>query len=60
MATLHGLKNAAGIEEMIESIYPTSLLERATDFIAGFEGDDTQEGVDQLLADLRAALKPIR
>jgi len=60
MATLHGLKTAAGIEEMIESIYPASLLERATDFIAGFEGDDTQEGVDQLLADLRAALKPIR
>lgn len=29
------------------------LLERATDFIAGFEGDATQEGVPQLLADLR-------
>lgn len=60
MATLHGLKTAAGIEEMIASMHPTSLLERAEAFIAGFEGDDLQEGVDQLLADLRAALKPIR
>jgi hypothetical protein len=60
MATLHGLKSAAGIEEMIASTHPTSLLERAEAFIAGFEGDDLQEGVDQLLVDLRAVLKPIR
>jgi hypothetical protein len=60
MATLHGLKTAAGIEEMIASTHPTSLLERAEAFIAGFEDDDLQEGVNELLADLRAALKPIR
>ena len=60
MATLRGQKTAAGIEEMINSTHPTSLLERAEAFIAGFEGDDLQEGVNELLADLRAALKPIR
>lgn len=30
-----------------------ALLERAADFIAGFEGDATQHGRAQLLADLR-------
>jgi len=60
MATLYGLKSVEGIEEMIASTHPTSLLERAETFVAGFEGDDLQEGVDQLLVDLRAVLKPIR
>jgi hypothetical protein len=60
IATLHGMKNAAGIEEMIASTHPASLLERAESFISGFEGDDLQEGVDQLLADMRAVIKPIR
>lgn len=60
MATLRGLKTAAGIEEMIASTHPISLLARAESFVAGFEGDELQEGVGQLLADLRAALKPIR
>lgn len=58
VTTLHGVKTAAGIEEMIVSTYPVSLLERAESFIAGFEGDELQEGVDQLLADLRAVIKP--
>lgn len=57
MTTLHGVKTAAEIEAMIESTHPTSLLERAKAFIAGFEGDQMQEGVDQLLADLSTALK---
>ena len=30
------------------------VLTRAESFIAGFEGDELQEGVDTLLADLRA------
>jgi len=60
MTTLHGVKTAAGIEDMIASTHPTSVLERAEAFITGFEGDDMQEGVDELLADLRAAIKPIR
>lgn len=58
MATLQGLKTAAGIEEMIGWTHPTALLKRAEAFIAGFEGDEMQEGIDQLLADLRAARKP--
>jgi hypothetical protein len=58
MATLQGLKTAAGIEEMIGWTHPTALLERVEAFIVGFEGDETQEGIDQLLADLRAARKP--
>ena len=32
-------------------------LDRAERFISGFEGDDHQEGVDQLLTDIRAALR---
>jgi hypothetical protein len=31
------------------------VMQRAEDFIAGFEEDDTQEGVTELLRDLRAA-----
>jgi hypothetical protein len=57
VATLQGLRTAADIEEMIVLTHPTALLERVEAFIVGFEGDETQEGVDQLLADLRAARK---
>lgn len=32
-------------------------LDRAERFIAGFEGDELQEGVDRLLADIRTALQ---
>lgn len=32
-------------------------LDRAERFIAGFEGDEVQEGIDQLLADIRTALE---
>lgn len=32
------------------------ILARAESFIAGFEDDETQEGIDDLLADLRAAI----
>jgi hypothetical protein len=32
-------------------------LDRAERFISGFEGDDREEGVDQLLTDIRAALQ---
>lgn len=32
-------------------------LDRAERFISGFEGDDRQEGVGELLADIRAALQ---
>lgn len=31
-------------------------LRRAEAFISGFEGDDSQDGVDQLLAELRALI----
>lgn len=60
IATRYGLKTQAGVEEMILSTHPTALLERAEAFIAGFEDDDMQEGVNELLADLRAVRKPIR
>jgi len=60
IATRYGLKTQAGVEEMILSTHPTALLERAEAFIAGFEDDDLQEGVNELLADLRAVRKPIR
>lgn len=38
-------------------IPPTeSVLQRAVDFIAGFEGDPAQTGINTLLADLRATI----
>jgi len=60
LVTLHGHKSSAGIEEMITSTHPLQLLERAEAFIAGFEGDDLQNGIEELLAELRAVIKPIR
>lgn len=35
-----------------------ALLHRAEDFIAGFEDDDMQDGVPDLLRDIRAAITP--
>lgn len=35
-----------------------TVLHRAERFIAGFEGDETQEGVDELLQELRAFTIP--
>jgi hypothetical protein len=34
-----------------------NVLMRAEKFISGFEGDELQEGVDELLTDLRAAIE---
>ena len=59
-ATLHGLKSAAGIEELILSTHPLQLLQRAGAFIAGFEGCELQEGVDSLLVELRTAINLVR
>ena len=60
LSTSFGLKTQDGVEDMILSTHPIGTLERAEAFIAGFEGDELQEGVDELLAELRAAIKPIR
>lgn len=35
-----------------------TLLQRCEAFISGFEGDQLQEGVDELLTDLRSAIGP--
>lgn len=35
-----------------------TLLQRCEAFISGFEGDELQEGVDELLTDLRSAIGP--
>lgn len=32
-------------------------LQRAEAFIAGFEGDETQDGIDELLTEIRSALE---
>lgn len=60
MPTSFGLKTQEGVEDMILSTHPIGTLERAEAFIAGVEGDELQEGVDKLLAELHAAIKPIR
>lgn len=36
-----------------------ALLERVESFVSGFEGDETQEGIDELLADVRAEIAKI-
>lgn len=40
----------------LPGILPIDVIERAEAFIAGFEDDDEQEGVIELLRELRAAL----
>lgn len=60
MSTSFGLKTQDGVEDMIRSTHPIGTLERAEAFIARFEGDELQEGVGDLLAELRAAINPIR
>lgn len=58
--TLNGTKSLGGIEDLIISTHPLSVLEAAEKFIAGFENDTTQVGVGELLAQLRASLNSIR
>lgn len=41
----------------VPSCAPIEALRRAEAFITGFEGDDAQEGVDQLLKELRDAIE---
>lgn len=36
---------------------PLAALKAAERFVAGFEGDEMQEGVDELLAQMRAAIQ---
>lgn len=45
-------KAAALLDRMAEAM---ALLERAEGFIAGFEDDENQEGIAELLSDIRAA-----
>lgn len=58
--TLHGEKSAAGVEAMILSTHPREALQKAESFIAGFEGDELQDSVNEVLALLRHALKPLQ
>lgn len=60
IGTLNGVKSLEGIEEMIISTHPFAVLEAAEKFISGFEDDNTQFGVGELLAQLRACINPIR
>lgn len=55
--TRRGRKTVKGIEDMILSTHPKDVLERAASFIAGFEGDELQEGIEELLRDIRAAVQ---
>lgn len=60
LETQYGAKSASDIEQMILSTHPKAALEGAEAFIGGFEGDELQEGVDDLLRQLRAAIAPLR
>jgi hypothetical protein len=56
VVTVVGLQ-AGGLRIAKSSPALLHTLDRAERFISGFEGDDRQEGVDQLLTDIRAALQ---
>lgn len=58
--TRRGPKRFDGITSMILGTHPLELLERAESFIAGFEDDPDQEGVPQLLEDLRSAIAELQ
>ena len=53
-AAAWSVKNAEGLREMILCVVPFELLRRAEAFIFGFEDDELQEGIPELLAALRA------
>lgn len=40
--------------------FTLSLLERSESFICGFEGDEDQDGIDELLRDLRTAIAQLQ
>lgn len=46
-----------GEEQRDHATPPLSVLERAERFLAGFEGDTLQEGIDELLRDLRQLIE---
>lgn len=50
---------AATIErkQALANLRTVTALRRAESFISGFEGDELQEGIDDLLSEIRAAIK---
>ncbi|MET3139853.1 hypothetical protein AAKU61_004235 [Undibacterium sp. GrIS 1.2] len=54
--TEHGKKRLSGLTAMIQSVVPVQLLQRVESFLAGFEDDETQEGVHEMLKDIRDVL----
>lgn len=57
VVTVVDLEVANGPKEPDPTPSLQEVLVAAESFISGFEGDELQEGVDQLLADIRAALR---
>lgn len=57
-ATESAASEANGAAAAVPTIVVTA-LERAEQFIEGFEDDEEQEGIAELLADLRAALRAV-
>ena len=51
-----GTQGSANAELIASSPDLLSAMERAERFVGGFEGDELQEGVDELLSMMRAAL----
>lgn len=58
VVTVVDLEEAGGCAPVANPVAPHHhALEAAESFISGFEGDELQEGVDQLLAEIRTALR---
>lgn len=53
----HTGQDATQVEEARDAVHDMlAALRQAEDFIAGFEGDEMQEGIDELLAATRSAI----
>lgn len=54
-----GKKSEQGLTNMILASFPVELLERIESFLTGFNDDTAQEGITELLSDVRRTINEI-
>lgn len=60
LQTNFGAKSLNGVKSMIKGTYPLPLLENIESFLSGFENDESQEGVKEMLDELRELIETIK
>ena len=60
LQTSFGTKSLNGVKSMIKGTYPLPLLENIESFLSGFEDDESQEGVKEMLDELRELIETIK